>query len=75
MNSKQITQKKYVETHKEQLAEYQANYYQAHKEELRIKRQAYRDANRDKVAKWGRTNYLRKKERLLNNGEVTSKQQ
>lgn len=71
MNAKQKAQKRYAETHKEQLAEYQANYYQAHKEELRVKRQAYRDANRDKVAKWGRTNYLKRKEKM-NNGEGIS---
>lgn len=74
MNAKQISQKKYVENHREEYKEYQANYYQAHKEELRIKRQAYRDANRDKVAKWGRTNYLRRKEKM-NNGEFTNREQ
>lgn len=70
MNARQKAQKKYAETHKEHLSEYQASYYQAHKEELRIKRQAYRDANRDKVAKWGRANYLKRKEKM-NNGRET----
>lgn len=61
MTPKQKAQQRYVETHKEELAAYQASYYQAHKEELRIKRQAYRDANRDKVKQWSRNNYLRRK--------------
>jgi len=72
MNARQQIQKKYQETHREQLAEYQASYYQAHKEELRIKRQAYRDANRDKVKKWSRDNYLRRKEKMNNGGEINT---
>lgn len=62
MNQRQKVQKKYQETHKEELAEYQRKYYQEHKEELRQKRQEYRDNNRDKVQKWNRTNYLKRKE-------------
>lgn len=69
MNEQQKkAQKKYVETHKEKIAEYQASYYQLHKEELRIKRQAYRDANRDKVKKWSHTNYIKRKEIAQNGG-------
>ena len=65
-------QQRYVQKNKEKIKEYLASYYQLHKEELRIKRQAYRDANRDKVAKWGRANYLRKKERM-ENGEQSNR--
>lgn len=69
MNQRQKVQKKYRETHKEQLAEYQKEYYQKHKEELRQKRQEYRDNNRDKVKKWNRDNYLRRRE-IRDDGEV-----
>lgn len=68
MNQRQKVQKRYQETHKEQLAEYNRRYYQEHKEELRQKRQEYRDNNRDKVKKWSRTNYLKRKE-MKNNVE------
>ena len=61
MNPKQKAQKKYVEKNKEKIKEYQAKYYQEHKEELRIKKQIYRDNNRDKVKVWSRNNYLKRK--------------
>lgn len=61
MTPKQKAQKKYVEKNKEKIQQYQAKYYQEHKEELRIKKQIYRDNNRDKVKVWSRNNYLKRK--------------
>lgn len=61
MNARQKAQKKYAEKNKEKIKKYQAEYYQKHKEELRIKKQAYRNANRDKVKVWSRNNYLKRR--------------
>ena len=44
-------------------------FYKKHKEELRIKKQAYRNANRDKVKVWSRNNYLKRKEKMSNGEE------